>query len=132
MKKHTDRQILSAIYNTYEDNYLAYDEEKRASRLYVPIDCEKVAKSLSIDSEILFGRLYYHLDKKYGYQQDDGSYVHLFALKVGGDRHAIHFPLLASVLAELEESHRRFTVPLAVSAIALSISVASFVFNILK
>lgn len=55
----------------------------------------------------LFGRLYYYLDKKHGYKQDDGTLVPLFSLKVGEDTHCVNFPLLVSVLASLQSEHLR-------------------------
>lgn len=58
----------------------------------------------------MFGRLYYHLEHKYGYKQKNGAAVHFFAhsLGVGEDRelHCVNFPYMASVLAELQQAHR--------------------------
>lgn len=113
----------------YYDDFKSYNPESpdRSTVGYVAIDCYKVAEKLGMEPEIVHGRLYYHLERKYGYQQDDGSFVHLFALKVGSDYKAINFPLLSAVLAELEQSYYRFTVPLFISSLALLISVASYV-----
>lgn len=88
-----------------------------------------IAKNLGVDPDIIFGRLYYHLDKKYGYTQTDGSQVHLFAFTVGKDRHAVNFPLLSAVLAELEQTWIRFTMPLIISLFALLVSVISLIYR---
>lgn len=131
MKAHnvTDRILLKTIYEQYYATYCSFtaDNKCRESKIYVPIHCGEIAGSLGMDPDIVFGRLYYNLDKKHRYTNEDGSKVHLFALDIGEDRHAVHFPLLSAVLAELEQSYLRFTVPLAVSVIALIASVTALV-----
>lgn len=126
----TDRKILRMIHERYYEQFCRFDKgdpaSERESKIYVPIDCMVVADDLGVDSDIVFGRLYYHLDKKYGYSQQDGSKVHLFAFEVGKDRHAVNFPLLSAVLAELEQSWFQFIVPLVFSALALIISIIGF------
>ncbi len=69
-------------------------------KIYVPIDLRAVAEKIGNDPHILFGRLYYHLDAKYRYKNDDGIRVHLFTLKVGANYHCINYPLLAAILSE--------------------------------
>jgi len=136
-KPPTDRTILKAIYNRYYDQYAAYNEEdpdRRSSKIYMPIDIDEMAAHLSLESDILFGRLYYHLNNRYGYAVDDQRpgqekskmRVELFALKVGGDHHCIHFPLLASVLATLEDENKKYRLATTMSIIALGISLITF------
>lgn len=123
----TDRKILGTIHKRYYDQFGRFGKgdpaSERESKIYVPIDCKLIADDLGVDPDIVFGHLYYHLDKKYGYSQQDGAKVHLFALEVGKDRHAVNFPLLSAVLAELEQSWVQFTIPLVISALALIISI---------
>ncbi len=132
----TDREILQKVHDRYQTTFEQFDhdssENKRSSKIYVPIDCEAIAHDLGQDPDIVFGRLYYHLDKKYGYTDEDGSKVHLFTMAVGRDRNAVHFPMLSAVLAELQQSLFRFTLPLVISGIALALSVISLVSNISK
>ena len=129
----TDLKILRLIHKRYIDEFGKFDssspEPERSSKLYVPIDCAALAKSLNVDPDIIFGRLYYHLDKKYGYVNTDGSRVHLFAFAVGNDRHAVNFPLLSAVLAELEESAFRFNAPFLISSAAILISILALSHN---
>ena len=129
----TDRKLLRKIHNKYYDEFCIYDkdESSRSSKMYVPIDCEEIAKEFKIDPDIIFGRLYYHLDKKYGYEDEGGARVHLFSMWVGTDRHVVHFPLLSAVLAGMEESNMRFWLPITLSSIALVISITSFIINTL-
>ena len=125
----TDREILRKIHGRYLSEFGGFGQgnpaEELQSKIYVPIDCKAIAEDLRVDPDIVFGRLYYHLDKKYGYTQEDGSKVHLFAYAVGSDRNAVHFPMLSSVLAELEQSWFRFTAPLVISSLALIVSFLS-------
>jgi hypothetical protein len=122
----TDRKILKKIHDRYLKEFGAFDqgalEPPRSSKVYVPIDCAAIASELKVDPDIVFGRLYYHLNKKYGYTQDDNSKVFLFSMQAGSDRHVVNFPLLSAVLAELHESWFRFTAPLLLSSAAFVIS----------
>ena len=123
----SDRLILKEIYNLYLDEFKLFEEGSRANKIYVPIDCELVAKKLKMDPDIFFGRLYYHLEKKYGYKQVDGSDVNLFCLEIDGDLHVVHFPLLSAVLADEEKSFLRFSSPIVLSLVALGISLFALV-----
>ncbi|MGL4713256.1 MAG: hypothetical protein ACRCWP_12090, partial [Shewanella sp.] len=100
MRSPTDLEVLERIYSKYYQDFTEYedDENIRASKIYVPISCDEIAKKLKVDGDIVFGRLYYHMEKKYGYKQSDGSNVHFFAFRVGKESHCVNFPLLSSVL----------------------------------
>lgn len=91
----TDRQILRKIHDKYYNQFIDFNKgdfsSTRDTKIYAPIDIILIAKELKADPEIIFGRLYYHLDKKYRYEQSDGSKVNLFALRVVKDIHAVNF-----------------------------------------
>lgn len=126
-KTPTDLELLNAIYDRYYDEFAKYSKEERLrnSKIYVPIDCSEIAKQLGVNADIIFGRLYYHLENKYGYTHEDGSKVCFFACKVGGDPHCINFPYLASVLATLMLENRRFNITTWIAILALIISIIS-------
>lgn len=117
----TDRQILKKIHNMYYSDFCCFDpaDPSRTSKIYVPIDCAIIAKHFKVDADIIFGRLYYHLQKKHGYKQDDGSLVSLFSLRSGKNPHVVHFPLLSGLVAEQNISWFRFNAPFIISVIAL-------------
>lgn len=123
MKIPTDRQILETIYNLYHESYKTFTADSRSTKIYMPIDCQLVADKLGVDGDIVFGRLYYHLEKKYGYKQEDNSKVHLFAMYIGGDKHCINFPLMTSVLASLQEAKKEFWTPTIIAGVALVIAI---------
>jgi hypothetical protein len=95
----------------------------------VPIDCAKIVKHFGVDPDIVFGRLYSHLENKYGYKRSDGSRVHCFALRLKEDKKCINFPLLSSVVAGLREESSKFWLATWVSLLALVVSVFSLGFG---
>lgn len=106
----TDLQILNEIYKRYYDSFASYVREdgSRSTKIYVPIDLQQISQNLKVDKDIIFGRLYYHFNKKYRYQQDDGSCVSFFALRCGEDIHCVNFPFMVSVLADLNDQASRY------------------------
>lgn len=127
----TDLQILQVIYDIYYDDFCSFDSDNpiRGAKIFVPIDCQKVACKLGTDGDIVFGRLYYHLANKYKYtNHGDGqssSTVKLFEFQIGKDSKCVHFPFMASVLADLKIEERRFKLTLTASFVAVCISIAS-------
>lgn len=126
----TDLQILQKIYDLYYNDFCAFDHDDtiRDAKIFVPIDCKKIAKKLGTNGDIVFGRLYYHLANKHKYTDHDNGtapIVRLFEFKVGNDIKCVNFPFMASVLADLKIQDRRFKLTLFASVLALCISVAS-------
>ena len=130
----TDREILKCIYQMYALQYpgIPAGAIRGENDPHIAIDVRAVAESLGCNAELLFGRLYYHLDHKYRYKQDDGTLIPLFYLKVGDKRHAVNFPYLAAVLAEHQQEYRNRLWTLGLSILALVLSVASLVVNFYK
>lgn len=127
MRVPTDLQILDRIYDRYYPKFAGYSTEAadRKAKIYVPIDIADISQDLGVDGDIVFGRLYYHLEEKYGYSRSKGERVHFFALEVGGDRHCINFPLMGSVLAALQEESRRYQLSLWIAVISLIVSLVA-------
>jgi hypothetical protein len=108
IKLPSDRIILQAIYDKYHESFLNFEANMadRESKIMVPIDCEAIADQLRVHPEIVFGRLYYHLQREHGYKRDEGEpRVAFFVIEAGSRRHCVNLPLLASVLAGLQEDH---------------------------
>ena len=127
----TDLEIFNEIYNRYYETFTNYTRElpNRQAKNYVPIDINAVAKSLGVDGDIVFGRLYYLHRLKYGYTEVDETgrtvRVPFFDLHVGEERHPIHFPMMAAILAELRKEEKMYKHPIWISIGALGISVIS-------
>ncbi len=125
----TDLEILHIIHDTYYTDFIRYstDESIRDTKIYVPIDIDKIAKMLKVDGDIVFGRLYYHLNKKYGYTNDDGSKVLFFSPVIGKNKHCINFPYLSSVLANLNYTNKKYRTATIIAIISLLISISTFI-----
>lgn len=123
----TDLQILEEIYRRYYSVFAEYSKEapNRATKVYVPINIEELAEHFGIDADIVFGRLYYHLEPKYGFTQIDNSKVSFFTLKAVEDTHVVQFPLLAAVIAELREKRKKHVIATWLSVAALIVSAIS-------
>ncbi|MFA5078718.1 MAG: hypothetical protein WC541_04450 [Dehalococcoidia bacterium] len=128
----TDLKILDMIYKRYYDNFHAHCSENkiRPSKIYVPIDINLIAKSLKVDEDIVFGRLYYHLNKKFRYKQEDGSSVEFFSLLVADIPNCINFPYLASVLADLKDKDEKYQTSTYIAFFSLFIALLSFVISV--
>lgn len=131
----TDYELLAEIYHRYFDVYLAFEGKsstQRSTKNYVPIDVKEIARALGSEPDLIFGRLFYHLEPKYGFVDGEGGQdrppprVSFFALRVGGDAHAVHFPLLASVLADLRDQRAKHLFATWISIIAFGMSLVSF------
>ncbi len=130
----TDLEILEEIYKQYYFKFISFSREKpnRVSKIYVPIDIEFIAKRFSVDVDIIFGRLYYHLKQKYSFTEKDGTKVEFFTLQVGPEKHAVHFPLLAAVIATLREEKNRHLSSTWISIAAILISIISLITSLLN
>ena len=127
----TDRDVLMCIFEMYKDKYPGEKiGVKGANDPFVPIDVRAVASRLKTKPELLFGRLYYHLDAKHRYKQGNGAEVNLFLLNVENKGHSVHFPYLASILASHNQEYRKQFVSIAFSVLALLVSVASLITNL--
>jgi hypothetical protein len=140
----TDLQILDAIYERYYHEFEQGGRDDpdavaqhgasnlRESTIYVPIDIQQVSDDLKVDANIVFGRLYYYLEQRYRYRQENDAQVSLFARAVGKSRNAVNFPYMASVLAGLREEHKKYKAATWMSGISLVLSVIAIVVSAIK
>ena len=123
----TDLKLLQHIYDIHKDEFPKYERGKsvRSSKIYIPIDCLAIAEHFDTDPAIIFGRLCYHLDKKFGYTNPDGTLTPFFSKQVGSDTNCVNFPMLVSVLAGLQHENRRFWIATGIAILALVVSAFS-------
>jgi len=122
----TDFQLLRAIYERHRDEYL----EGHQTRIDVPIDIPAIANDLGVDAQIVWGRLYYHLDPLYGTQDEDAPRKALFMPQPETTPDRINFPLLDAVLAGLWQQRRRDLWTLWIAIVSAGIAIASLVVSI--
>jgi len=124
----TDLEILQTIYDAYHDAFVEFEEGsvERASKVYVPIDVPALARQLNTDPDIVFGRLYYDLEKRHGYEHSDGTRVPFFTLHIRDERHCINFAYMASVLARLRDEEKKYRIATRMAFWSLVIAVFSY------
>jgi hypothetical protein len=133
----TDRQILRAIYDRYYAEFAAFDRDPslRQSKVFVPIDIPAIASEINADEELVFGRLYHHLDRKHG-RYDVTPNMPLFQIQIPAqngkpaDMRVVNFPLLESVLASLELESRKAFVPIVISSLSFFVAACSLITTI--
>lgn len=129
----TDLHILNVIYDRYYATFAQFEDgdASRDSKILVPIDIKQIAEDLNVDDDIIFGRLYYHLEKKHGYRNDDGSIVAFFTRDIPGHAHCVNFPLVASVLGDLRDRARKHYLATWLAVGSLIISIVAIVIAVL-
>lgn len=134
MKAPTDHAILNDIYNHYYSAFAEFSSEgkERGTKIYVPVDIRAISKRLRVDPDIVFGRLYYHMEEKYGYQRSGGEHVCFFSPVVGPDKHCVNFPLLGAVLAGLREERWKTRWTLGIAILSLIVSAVSIVISLMR
>ncbi|MGI9386771.1 MAG: hypothetical protein ACR2OX_05025 [Methyloligellaceae bacterium] len=123
----SELDLLDEIYRTGYEEFAAYSEtnKTRSSKIWVPIDIEQLARKFDLDPDIIFGRLYYHLNEKYSHEMGDGTKSEFFLIRVGSDIHCVNFPYLSSILASLKDEQQRFRLTTAIAGLSLGISIVS-------
>lgn len=123
----TDETLLAAIYNKYLKTFSDWsdDNKTRVAKIWVPIDIDALGKKYRCDPDLIFGRLYYHMNEKYGSSTGDGQNVNFFNMRLANDRHVVNFPLLTSVLADLQDNRKRFIISTRLAALSLVVSAIS-------
>ena len=123
----TDETLLDTIYRRYLNAFSEWSEDNktRVAKIWVPIDIDALGKKFRCDPDLIFGRLYYHMNEKYGSKTGDGQEVNFFNMRLANDRHVVNFPLLTSVLADLQDNRKRFIISTRLAALSLVVSAIS-------
>jgi hypothetical protein len=132
----TDYQLLHEIYSRYRDDFASYVEgaaEGRSAKIFVPVDLQEIANHFGVDVDSIFGRLYYHLEGKYGEERNEkgGSRKAFFTPVAGRDKNCVNFPLLEAVLAGLWQQRGRDLLAFATAVLSLGIALAALLVSIL-
>lgn len=127
----TDMQILDLIYEKYYEDFKKYEKDQcsRRSKILIPINIKSIAEELGVDGDIVFGRLYFYLQERYGYIRNNGSTVSLFIFKSQDEMHLVNFPYLGSVLAGMREENSKFLLATFIAVCSAFISIMSLIIN---
>jgi len=130
----TDETLLATIYRRHLKEFSNWSEENktRATKIWVPIDTEDLGKRFRCDPDLIFGRLYYHMNEKYASTTGTGQDVNFFNMRLGSDRHVVNFPLLTSVLADLQDERKKFIISTRLAALSLVVSAISIGIAVLR
>ena len=123
----TELALLDEIFQSKLTEFSDFDDGRigRSSKIWMPIDIDHLANKFDLDPDLIFGRLYYHLNEKYAHEAADGSKLEFFAIRVGSDKHCVNFPYLASILANLREEQQKFRIATGLASVSLAISIVS-------
>ena len=120
----TDLEILEDIYYRYYDEFRKYAKEEpdRIARIRVPVNVKEVADAVGVEEDMIFGRMFYHFNKKYSYKDEKGE-ITTFFITDKFEGLSVNFPLVASVLADLKTEKKKVETFIIVSASAMLLSV---------
>lgn len=120
----TDLEILEEIYNRYYDEFRRYAkrEPDRIARIRVPIEVEKVAEACGVEEDMIFGRIFYHFNKKYSYKDRSGDITTFFTTEKF-EGLSVNFPLVASILADEYAQKKKQDTYITIATISVGISV---------
>ena len=128
----TDLELLEEIYRRYYETFANYSNPRpeRDCKVYVPIDVESLAEHFGVDGDIIFGRLYYHMNPKFSVSTGNAE-ARFFRFLNGENtpgRHRVQFPMLASAVATMRESRNQFlwATGLAIGSLAFSVVALCF------
>lgn len=120
----TDLEILEDIYYRYHDEFRKYakKEPDRIARIRVPVDVEEIAEACGVEEDMIFGRIFYHFNKKYSYTDSNGEVTTFFTTEKFEGLSVI-FPLVASILADKYQERKREQIVNILLSAAMAISI---------
>ena len=127
----TDLEIMEELYERYFESFRKYatEDPDRIARIRVPINVQEVAEACGVEEDMIFGRIFYHFNKKYSYKDEKGN-VTTFFITDKFEGLSVNFPIVASVLADLRTEKRKTDNFLFISSTALALSVIALLIAI--
>jgi len=127
----TDLEIMEELYERYFESFRKYatEDPDRIARIRVPINVQEVAEACEVEEDMIFGRIFYHFNKKYSYKDEKGN-VTTFFITDKFEGLSVNFPIVASVLADLRTEKRKTDNFLFISSTALTLSVIALLIAI--
>ena len=127
----TDLEIMEELYERYFESFRKYatEDPDRIARIRVPINVQEVAEACGVEEDMIFGRIFYHFNKKYSYKDEKGN-VTTFFITDKFEGLSVNFPIVASVLADLRTEKRKIDNFLFISSAALALSIIALLIAI--
>jgi len=127
----TDLEIMEELYERYFESFRKYatEDPDRIARIRVPINVQEVAEACGVEEDMIFGRIFYHFNKKYSYKDEKGN-VTTFFITDKFEGLSVNFPIVASVLADLRTEKRQTDNFFFISSAALAMSVIALLIAI--
>ena len=129
----SDFDLLRAIHRHHKPDH-GYGKVTAAGQkaeVLVPIDIPAIAADLGADVASVHGRLYHHLEPKYGEPPIEGKPRRVFFTPVAGNEtNCVNFPMLEAVLAGLWQDRRRELWVTYTALLSIAIALASLVVSI--
>ena len=124
----TDLEILEDIYYRYYDEYKKYakDEPDRIARIRVPVNLKEIAEACGVEEDMIFGRMFYHFNKKYSYKDENGE-ITTFFMSNKFEGLSVNYPLVSAVLADLNTEKKKTTLFITISSVAVLLAVVAIV-----
>jgi hypothetical protein len=125
---------LRAIYDRHggDHGYGKVAASGQKAEVPVPIDIPAIARDLGVDVASVHGRLYHHLEPKYGEPAVQGKPRRFFFSPVAGNEtNCVNFPLLEAVLAELWQQRGRELWVTGTAVVSIAIAIAALIVAIL-
>ncbi|MAO63698.1 MAG: hypothetical protein CL666_01730 [Balneola sp.] len=128
----TDFEIMEEIHDRYYDTFRKYatEEPDRIARIRVPIKINEVAEAIGVEQDMIFGRVFYHFNKKYSYKDEKGD-ITTFFITDKFEGLSVNFALVASTLAEMKQEKQKADQYLIVSGTAIALSIFAIILAVL-
>jgi hypothetical protein len=130
----SDFDLLKVIYEDYRDEFTT--RSGSSTNPFVAIDLAMIAAQLRTTDQMVFGRLYHHLDPRYAHEPDPAigrTARKSFFTPVAGDlTNAINFPMLEAVVGGLWQERRRDLWVSATAIVSIAISLAALIISIAR
>lgn len=124
----TERQLLEAILDRYESDYVNAKPPPRIP--YIPIDLDAIGHEFGVEQGIIEAMLWHHMERKYGFTDNRGIQHHLFEPYADGNPNVIDFPFAAAIYAGLREEDKRHKWSIRMAALSLVVSTIALLWSI--
>lgn len=128
----TDLEIMEEIHERYYDEFRKYatEEPDRIAKIRVPININEVAYACGVEPDMIFGRVFYHFNKKYSYKDEKGD-ITTFFITDKFEGLSVNFALVASTLANLKLEKQQTDQFMIAAGVSIALSIFAIILAVL-